>query len=157
MCAYDRAGMGWSERGPTPRDLKQHVGELRALLSAAGVEAPYVLVGNSYGARVALVYAKDYPGDVAGMALIDPGKLDDDPRFPPENRSDLAAEERTIGLARWLAPFGVVRLFCRMPITAICPWITGRRSTRSTSRRSSSELSVISTRFYRKPTHNSEK
>ena len=111
MCAYDRAGMGWSERGPTPRDLKQHVGELRALLSAAGVEAPYVLVGHSYGARVALVYAKDYPGDVAGMALIDPGKLDDDPRFPPENRSDLAAEERTIGLARWLAPFGVVRLF----------------------------------------------
>ena len=69
----DRAGMGWSERGPKPRDLKQHVSELRALLSAAGVEAPYVLVGHSYGARVALVYAKEYPRDVVGMALVDPG------------------------------------------------------------------------------------
>lgn len=111
VCAYDRAGMGWSERGPTPRDLKQHVSELRALLSAAGVEGPYVLVGHSYGARVALVYAKEYPGEVTGMALIDPGKLDDDARFPPENRSELATEERTITLGRWLAPFGVVRLF----------------------------------------------
>ena len=44
------------------------------------------------------------------MALIDPGKLDDDPRFPPENRADLATENRTITVARWLAPFGVVRL-----------------------------------------------
>jgi pimeloyl-ACP methyl ester carboxylesterase len=111
VCAYDRAGMGWSERGPTPRDLKQHASELRALLSGAGIDAPYVLVGHSYGARVALVYAKMYPRDVVGMALIDPGKLDDDARFPPENRSDLEAEEHTIALARWLAPFGVVRLF----------------------------------------------
>jgi pimeloyl-ACP methyl ester carboxylesterase len=111
VCAYDRAGMGWSERGPTPRDLEQHAGELRSLLSGAGIDAPYVLVGHSYGARVALVYAKTYPSEVAGMALIDPGKLDDDARFPPENGAELAAEERTIALARWLAPFGVVRLF----------------------------------------------
>ena len=31
--------------------------------------------------------------------------------FHPRNHSELAAEERTITLARWLAPFGVVRLF----------------------------------------------
>jgi len=45
------------------------------------------------------------------MALIDPGKLDDDARFPPENRSELVSEGHTITLARWLAPFGIVRLF----------------------------------------------
>jgi hypothetical protein len=28
VCAYDRAGAGWSERGPTPRDMNQHVREL---------------------------------------------------------------------------------------------------------------------------------
>jgi pimeloyl-ACP methyl ester carboxylesterase len=110
VCAYDRAGMGWSERGPLPRDLKQHVLELHALLSGAGIEGPYVMVGHSYGGRVALVYAKEYPSDVVGMALIDPGKLDDDPHFPPENRADLATENRTVTVARWLAPFGVVRL-----------------------------------------------
>lgn len=111
VCAYDRAGMGWSERGPTPRDLEQHARELRSLLSGAGIRAPYVLVGHSYGARVALVYAKTYPSEVVGMALIDPGKLDDDARFPPENRSELVSERHTITLARWLAPFGIVRLF----------------------------------------------
>ena len=28
VCAYDRAGMGWSEMGPEPRDAKQISGEL---------------------------------------------------------------------------------------------------------------------------------
>ena len=108
VCSYDRAGMGWSKRGPLPRDLKRHVGKLHALLSRAGIEGPYVMGGHSYGGRVALVYAKEYPNEVVGMALIDPGKLDDD--IPPENREDLASENRTVTAARWLAPFGVVRL-----------------------------------------------
>ena len=74
VCAYDRAGMGWSEQGPAPRDLQQHVRELHALLSGAG-KGPYVLIGHSYGARVTRVYAKELPDAVVGMALIDPGKL----------------------------------------------------------------------------------
>ena len=110
VCAYDRAGMGWSERGPGPRDMNQHVAELRALLAAAAIDAPYVLVGHSYGGRIARVYAKEYPAEVVGMVLIDPGTLDDDPRFPPERQAELASEKRTITLARWLAPFGIVRL-----------------------------------------------
>jgi pimeloyl-ACP methyl ester carboxylesterase len=69
-----------------------------------------VLVGHSYGARIARVYAKEYPGEVVGMVLIDPGTLDDDPRFPQERRDELKKEERTVALARWLAPFGLVRL-----------------------------------------------
>ncbi len=32
VCAYDRAGMGWSETGPEPRDAKQISSELHALL-----------------------------------------------------------------------------------------------------------------------------
>src|SRR5215218_6301008 len=45
VCAYDRAGMGWSERGPEPRDAKQVTGELHTLLKDADTEGPYVLVG----------------------------------------------------------------------------------------------------------------
>src|SRR5215211_6829923 len=48
VCAYDRAGMGWSESGPEPRDARQISGELHTLLSKAGIEGPYVLVGHSY-------------------------------------------------------------------------------------------------------------
>jgi pimeloyl-ACP methyl ester carboxylesterase len=90
--------------------MNQHVRELHALLTAAGIDGPYVLVGHSYGGRIARVYAKEYPSEVVGMVLIDPGTLDDDPRFPQERHAELAAEKRTITLARWLAPFGAVRL-----------------------------------------------
>jgi pimeloyl-ACP methyl ester carboxylesterase len=108
VCAYDRAGAGWSERGPTPRDMNQQVRELHALLAGARVDGPYVLVGHSFGGRMARVYAKAYPREVVGMVLIDPGTMDDDPRFPPERQEELAAERRTVIIARWLAPFGVV-------------------------------------------------
>jgi pimeloyl-ACP methyl ester carboxylesterase len=111
VCAYDRAGAGWSDRGPTPRDMNQQVRELHALLAGARVDGPYVLVGHSYGGRIARVYAKAYPREVVGMVLIDPGMLDDDPRFPPQYHKEHAAEQRLITVARWLAPFGVVRLF----------------------------------------------
>jgi hypothetical protein len=50
VCAYDRAGMGWSEMGPQPRDAKQISNELHALLEGAHIEGPYVLVGHSFGA-----------------------------------------------------------------------------------------------------------
>jgi pimeloyl-ACP methyl ester carboxylesterase len=111
VCAYDRAGAGWSDRGPTPRDMNQQVRELHVLLAGARVDGPYVLIGHSYGGRIARVYAKTYPRDVAGMVLIDPGRLDDDPRFPPQHHKERAAVQRLITVARWLAPFGVVRLF----------------------------------------------
>jgi pimeloyl-ACP methyl ester carboxylesterase len=110
VCAYDRAGAGWSDRGPRPRDMNQQVRELHALLAEARVDGPYVLVGHSYGGRIARVYAKAYPREVVGMVLIDPGRLDDDPRFPPQSKEH-AAEQRLITVARWLAPFGLVRLF----------------------------------------------
>jgi len=100
VCAYDRASAGWSERGPTPRDMNQHVRELHTLLAGARVGGPYVLVGHSYGGRIAGVYAKTYPRDVAGMVLIDPGRLDDDPRFPPQHHKERAAERGLITIAR---------------------------------------------------------
>jgi pimeloyl-ACP methyl ester carboxylesterase len=111
VCAYDRAGAGWSDRGPTPRDMNQQVRELHVLLAGARVDGSYVLVGHSYGGRIARVYAKTYPGEVVGMVLIDPGMLDDHPRFSRQNHKEHAAEQRLITVARWLAPFGVVRLF----------------------------------------------
>src|ERR671921_2087085 len=57
VCAYDRAGMGWSQRGPDPRDAKQISSELHTLLGKAGIEGPYVLVGHSYGGLYMQTYA----------------------------------------------------------------------------------------------------
>jgi pimeloyl-ACP methyl ester carboxylesterase len=68
---YDRAGDAWSDLGPTPRTMRQESFELHQLLERAGVRPPYVLVGHSYGGLVARVFADEYPGDVAGMVLVD--------------------------------------------------------------------------------------
>jgi pimeloyl-ACP methyl ester carboxylesterase len=110
VCAYDRAGFGWSDSSPAPRTMKQQVHELHSLLQGANEQGPYVLVGHSYGARVSRVYAAKYPDEVSGMVLMDAGILSDDPRYPPELHSGAESEEKMLRAARRLSPFGVVRL-----------------------------------------------
>lgn len=70
-CAYDRAGLGWSERSPEARTSRQIVHELHALLTRAGIEPPYVMVGHSFGGLNLRLYASLFPEEVAGMVLVD--------------------------------------------------------------------------------------
>lgn len=77
VCSYDRAGDGWSELGPHPRTMHQIVYELHTLLDKAGVKAPLVLVGHSYGGWLVRLYTATYPTEVAGMVLVEAGA--DDP------------------------------------------------------------------------------
>jgi pimeloyl-ACP methyl ester carboxylesterase len=72
VCAYDRAGYGFSDEGPKPRTLDADVADLRALIQAANVRTPVVLVGHSLGSNIARRYAQLHPGDVAGLVLVDP-------------------------------------------------------------------------------------
>ena len=71
-CAYDRAGLGRSDQGPAPRTMRQEVYELHALLDATKETSPYVMVGQSIGGLLVRLYADAYPGDVAGVVLVDP-------------------------------------------------------------------------------------
>ena len=48
-CWYDRAGYGWSDPAPRDRTAADVAEDLHKLLHAAGVPAPYVLVGHSLG------------------------------------------------------------------------------------------------------------
>jgi len=68
-CAYDRAGLGWSQDGPAPRTMKQEVGELHALLAAAKIPPPYVMTGHSIGGVLVRLYAEDYSSEVSGVVL----------------------------------------------------------------------------------------
>jgi pimeloyl-ACP methyl ester carboxylesterase len=70
--SYDRAGIGWSEAGPEPRDARQVARELHAALRTAHVSPPYVLVGHSFGGPLNRVFAGMYPNEVAGMVLVEP-------------------------------------------------------------------------------------
>jgi pimeloyl-ACP methyl ester carboxylesterase len=71
VCAFDRAGQGWSGDAPERQDGHQLAADLQGLLSVAHVPGPYVLAGHSVGGTYALAYALDYPQEVAGVALID--------------------------------------------------------------------------------------
>jgi pimeloyl-ACP methyl ester carboxylesterase len=70
--AYDRPGLGQS--GPTslPRTVVQMAADLQAVLEAAKLAPPYVLVGHSLGGAVVQVFAHRYPDEVAGLVLVDP-------------------------------------------------------------------------------------
>ena len=81
---YDRAGSGWSDPIGLPRTLTQVADELRELLRAASVPAPYVLVGHSLGGLYARNYAQRFPGEVAALLLLDPAHEDWDAYMPRE-------------------------------------------------------------------------
>jgi pimeloyl-ACP methyl ester carboxylesterase len=70
-CAYDRAGFGWSTGSPN-ESMSQDNDDLRALLQAANIAGPYVLVGHSMGALLVRRYAIHDPDAVVGMALVGP-------------------------------------------------------------------------------------
>src|SRR5436190_166613 len=70
-CAYDRAGLGWSEVARERRTLPRMIEELRTVLAGAG-HGPYVLVGHSFGALLVCAYASRRPEQIAGIVLLDP-------------------------------------------------------------------------------------
>jgi pimeloyl-ACP methyl ester carboxylesterase len=82
VCAYDRAGYGFSDEGPLPRGLDADVADLHALIRAGGLHTPLLLVGHSLGSNIVRRYVSEYPADVAGMVLVDP-PAQDQGRFLP--------------------------------------------------------------------------
>ena len=70
--AYDRAGLGWSEPGPPPRDAETIARELHQLLARVAPGVPVVLVGHGTAAHSLRAYAHRYPFETAGLVLVDP-------------------------------------------------------------------------------------
>ena len=83
VCSYDRANTAGSasDPAPTPRTGADAVADLHALLAAAAVPGPYVLVGHSLGGHVVRLYAGAYPDEVAGLVLVDVSHEDEKARL----------------------------------------------------------------------------
>jgi pimeloyl-ACP methyl ester carboxylesterase len=71
VCVYDRAGRGLSESASGRPDGMQVAADLHTLLQEAHIPGPYVLVGHSFGGLYSLIFAAEYPDDVAGLVLLD--------------------------------------------------------------------------------------
>src|ERR1700761_1179396 len=79
-CVYDRAGVGFSDPSPRAADADDTVADLHALLQAADVAPPYVLVGNSFGGGAAQLFAWKHPDEVTGLVLVEPMHEDENVR-----------------------------------------------------------------------------
>ncbi len=108
VCTYDRAGLGWSDPAPGSRTIDDRAVDLHALLIAANVPAPYVLVGHSYGGYIVRRFAAAYPAKVRGIVLVD--APEEEFSFAPEGLQDIEnteMQERRLG---WITLVGLARL-----------------------------------------------
>jgi pimeloyl-ACP methyl ester carboxylesterase len=80
-CAYDRAGILWSDPRTGPTDADAVVADLHAALGAAGEPAPYVFAAHSLGGPLVMDYARHYPDQVAGVVFVDASHPDQLARF----------------------------------------------------------------------------
>jgi pimeloyl-ACP methyl ester carboxylesterase len=71
VCAYDRAGLGWSERGDGAYDPARVPDELHTLLNNAGEASPFVMAGHGLGATFARLFAWRFQADTAALILVD--------------------------------------------------------------------------------------
>jgi pimeloyl-ACP methyl ester carboxylesterase len=72
VVCYDLRGHGYSERTPDGYDMETAQADLSALLDALAIDRPVHLIGNSYGATLALAYGLAHPERVASLTLVEP-------------------------------------------------------------------------------------
>ncbi len=100
VCSYDRAGIGYSDPGPSPRTARRIASELAELLARSGIKEPVVLVGASIAGFEVRVFASDHAERAAGLVLVDASHEDQALEVPQMARFVPA-----------LSTLGVFRLF----------------------------------------------
>jgi len=108
--SYDRSGLGWSDPASSPRTILRAVEDLHALLSAIGIEPPFVLTGHSFGGLLVRCYAAHYPERVAGLVLVDPLAASEWLNPSEAQWKTLRRGARLSRRGAVLARFGMVRL-----------------------------------------------
>jgi pimeloyl-ACP methyl ester carboxylesterase len=117
-CAYDRRGLGWSDRGAGAPTVAEMIGDLTQVLNSAAGGDRSVLVGHSFGAFLVCLYASQRPERVSGLVLLDPPSDWDQPTA--ERQRLLRGGVQLSRLGGILARVGVVRA-CLTLLTSGAP------------------------------------
>lgn len=121
-CAYDRAGMGYSESSPRALTSAELANDLEALVKAAKLEGPLVLVGASIGGLTVELYARRHPEDVTGLVFLDAV----DSQSLEVVGSEISAMRFQACAASWLGRVGLLRLLDPLKLTGEAAALTYR-------------------------------
>lgn len=123
VCAYDRAGMGFSDPAPGTRDTARLADDLEATLKAARIRGPFVVVAHSMGGMPARVFTDRRLDAVAGVVLVDTSSEYQNQRFENAIPGETARNTRFIaGLGQCLAAAEKGQLAAPGPDQADCVW-----------------------------------
>jgi len=109
-CTYDRAGMGYSDRGPAPRTSGQIAEELAALIENSGIARPVVLVGLSFGGFNTRMVASKHPDLVAGLVLVSASHESQGERYAAAGVPSGRPPDVLLKLGPIAASLGILRL-----------------------------------------------
>ncbi len=105
-CTYDRAGYGWSEMGPPPRNADRIAQELAKLLAGDDFPGPVVLVAHSLSGFSARIAAARNPERISALVLVDAVPDEIAPLFSQSLESLRTRFESALSASH----FGLIRL-----------------------------------------------
>ncbi len=123
VCAYDRAGYGWSDEVKDGRSPQDAADDLAALLTAAQIEPPYVLVGFSHAGLADRIFAAQHVDQMAGMVLIDPATEFDNEIMSAELMQQQQAAAGMFKGFGFMAKIGLLRLIGTENMAGSAPFI----------------------------------
>jgi pimeloyl-ACP methyl ester carboxylesterase len=123
-CAYDRAGIAWSDLGPHRPTAERVASDLYTLVRNAKINGPFVLVGHSLGGLFAQQFAFRHSDEVVGLVFVDACHPELATRNPPAVRAAMRKLERLARVMSVGAEFGVARalgISAGVPSSGITP------------------------------------
>lgn len=138
VCAYDRAGYGWSQPADAPQDGLEIAADLRVLLRRGDIAAPYVLAGHSFGGLYVRTFAARYPEETAGLVLIDSTAASSTARpgtAVKADRDSYDAPGRVSALLSLSARLALIRIAAQLDFDSLPPgWREEARASAATAR-----------------------
>jgi pimeloyl-ACP methyl ester carboxylesterase len=125
ICAYDRAGFGWSEAGSPHFSLQDLVEDLRSVIDSVSSDQKVMLLGHSFGAHLSRLFADLHPERVSAVVLLDPPSYRE---WSAPSEANAARLRRGVMLSRRgavLAKGGWIRLSLMLVTNTLAPFARG--------------------------------